>query len=280
MFETNKRPSLGLGILSWRGYDSLKHSLCTYKKQNFFSLFDECRLFLPEMEQEGERIASEFGLSFSGSKDNLGILGGFESLALSMKSDFVLLLENDLPLIVNFDQARDELHRGLALLESGKVQVVRMRSREFPGQNFASGDKYLRYYSSRTPSIGERATKGMRRVMRPLKASRMIGGAPYVFAAPELRHPKEIVKDPDTGMLVISAAHIPWTNQSILIQKSFFLEKIIAYAKTASTKRRINGFRNLEIEMNSPYWRNSGWSVGLGAGILTHERKNDRGYST
>ncbi|MCT4655421.1 MAG: hypothetical protein N4A65_06400 [Cohaesibacter sp.] len=270
--------AIGLGILSWKGFTSLRASLESYQQQNFLDLFSETHLYLPEMDEEGLAIARDFHIGCGGHRDNLGILGGFEALANDMKSDYVLLLENDLPLIVDHATARKELSAGLALLQSGKAQVVRMRSRAYPGQNFPILDKYRRYYPVTGDSLFARVLKAGRRWMRPEKAQRMISGAPYAFSQPEQQHPEFIHRDEETGMLLVGASHMHWTNQSILINRSFFLEHIIGYAKTAPTTRRINGFQNLEVEMNSPYWRNSGWHVGLGEGILTHERAGDRGY--
>jgi len=40
--------SVGLGILSWRGHASLNQSLKSYAKEDFFSLFDEAMIFLPD----------------------------------------------------------------------------------------------------------------------------------------------------------------------------------------------------------------------------------------
>jgi hypothetical protein len=92
-------PTLGVGILSWRGEDSLRASLESYRREDLFALFDEALLFLPEMTAEGVALANAFELPYEGARTNLGILGGFKALASAMTSDVVLLLENDCPLI-------------------------------------------------------------------------------------------------------------------------------------------------------------------------------------
>ena len=70
-----------------------------------------------------------------------------------------------------------------------------------------------------------------------------------------------------------------WTNQSIMINRDFFLNNIIDVAEEMETKRRINGFKNLEIEMNSDYWRQSVLGFAIPKGIFTHQRLGDQGYS-
>ncbi|MCV6602380.1 MAG: hypothetical protein OIF54_12635 [Cohaesibacter sp.] len=278
MSEKDNSPlPIGIGILSWKGYASLHASLKSYDEQKFLDLFAEKHLFLPEAEQQGRIIAQENGLTHSEHPDNLGILGGFEALASNMTSDYVLLLENDLPLITDQKTAYQELKNGLALLKQEKAQVIRMRSRRYPGEAFTTKEKYKRYYATPNASSFDHSMQALRRLIRPNKANRLIGTAPYLHHKPENHHP-EIIRDCETDFLLIDAKHIHWTNQSILINRHFFLEQIIGYAKTAKTKRTANGFKNLEIEMRSPHWHKSGWKVGLGQGILTHARKGDRGY--
>ena len=72
---------------------------------------------------------------------------------------------------------------------------------------------------------------------------------------------------------------MPWTNQSILVNRDFFLNKIIPLARSVKTNRHANNLPNLEIELNkTPKWRESGWKIACGPGLFTHERVGDRGY--
>ena len=43
-----KPSTIGLGVLSWRGADSLNSTLKSYAKVDLFSLFDEVVVFLPD----------------------------------------------------------------------------------------------------------------------------------------------------------------------------------------------------------------------------------------
>jgi hypothetical protein len=255
---------LGLGILSWGGLASLRASLESYAAGDLFSLFDESLVFLPEMTAEGAALANAFELPYEGSKANLGILGGFKALASQMTADVLLLLENDCPLIERHAEAARQL--GIAKKAVGQEEVVvfRMRHVERPGQKFPSLPKYLRYH-------GPGPLAPIRRALRPGKARRLAGGAVYAEAAPEKRFPDLIERRPE-GWLSVSAACLPWTNQSVVVRRDFYLGTIIAEAEAHPSPRRVNGFPDIEKEWNAPRWRCSGWRVGVDKGLFTHER--------
>lgn len=255
---------LGVGILSWGGLDSLRASLQSYAAADLFSLFDETLLFLPEMTAEGAAVANAFELPYEGSAANLGILGGFKALASAMTSDVLLLLENDCPLIEPKAEAARQLGLARKAVGEGDVVVFRMRHVEKPGQKFAALPKYLRYHGpGRLPSL--------RRALRPQKARRLAGSAVYAEAAPEKRFPDLIERKPE-GWLSVSAACLPWTNQSVVVRRDFYLGTIIAQAEARPSPRRVNGFPDIEKEWNAPQWRGSGWRIGVDRGLFTHER--------
>lgn len=270
-------PGIGLGILSWKGYPSLTHALESYASADFLKLFAERHLFLPEEANEGHAIAQRFGMTSSGAARNLGILGGFDRLAHALTSPIVVLLENDLPLIEPLDLAADEIRQGAALLKSGKAQVVRLRSRRLPGADL-SAVKYHRYFPRPEDGPTARTFKAALRALRPGKARRVSALSLYACEDPASLYPQVVRRDPETGFFLVSAGHIPWSNLGIMIEREFFLERILGYAKRAPVRRQINGFRNIEIEMNSPYWRRSGWHVATRHGLFTHARVGDRGY--
>ncbi len=271
-------PDIGVGILSWKGYGSLRAALETYREQDFLSAFAERHIFLPEAEDEGRQLAAAHRLTLGESADNLGILGGFDALVSQMTAPYVLLLENDLQLTVPVDTALEELHRGLRLLQNGTCQVIRMRNRKRPGKPMMGLDQYLRFYPQGPDGAADRALKIMRRTVRPYKARRLATHSLYAFEDPSSLHPDVIRRDPETGFFVVSSRYINWSNLAILIERRFFIEKVLGFAKANPSRRGVNGFQNIEIEMNSPYWRSSGWHVGTGDGIFTHIRLGDRGY--
>ncbi len=271
----DKAGSIGLGILSWKDRLSLENALKSYQDENFFSLFDQTHVFFAEQSSEDHALAAQFGVSSSGDDENLGILGGFEALGQAMKTDYIVLVENDCPLIENFEEAKKQIEASLRLLKSGDVEVVRLRSLREPGELFNTVDKYKRMHGSTFPSF-------LKRLFRPMKAQALAGIAPYVEKRPNEKFPSQVLKTNEASNLgpiyKVDTRYLKWTNQSIMMRREFFLNQVIDYAKTAKTTRRVNGFRNLEIEMNSSHWRNNDWYVGMPQGIFTHRRVGNRGY--
>lgn len=271
--------SLGLGILSWKGGDTLKISLESYRKENLFSLFDKTIIFLPEQQNYETQIAQEFNLEIYGHSENLGILGGFKALAMSITSDYILLLENDCPLIENFSEAQKQILFAKNLLETHQANVIRLRHREYAGQDWGVVRKYREYYPASNAPCLEKILCYLKRRLRPNKANRLKGWSIY---APESKNtslfPDIAHYDFDNDIYYVDSAYLPWTNQSILIKRDFFLNTIIKYAENAPTKRRINAFRNLEIEMNSHFWQQGKFKIAIPKGLFTHQRIGHRGY--
>lgn len=270
---------IGLGILSWKGAESLLSSLVSYKQENLFSLFDEKVIFLPEQREIETDIAREAGLTIFGHPQNLGILGGFKALAESMTAEYVLLLENDCPLIENYREAKRQIEHSVHLLETGKADIIRLRSRRFAGQDWETVRKYRAYYPEETASFPTKIISVFKRLCRPFKTSRLKAWSLYVSHKEVTKFPNHIVYDAENDIYTVSSRYMPWTNQSIFLRRDFFLNDIIKYAENAPTTRRINGFRNLEIEMNSAYWRNKNYTIAIPAGLFTHKRIGERGYS-
>ncbi len=271
--------TIGLGILSWKGGDSLKTSLASYAQENLFSLFDENVIFLPEQRAYETQIAQDFNLKIFGHTQNLGILGGFKALASAMTADYILLLENDCPLIENFAEAKRQIMLGQSLLENGTAHIIRLRHRQYAGQDWSVLRKYRILYPAPNASWLQILKCSLKRSLRPQKAERLKGWSIY---APESLgkslFPDVVQYYSDDDYYVTDSAYLPWTNQSILMKRDFFLNMIIAYAESADTTRRINGFRNLEIEMNSNFWQQGHFKIAIPKGLFTHQRIDDRGY--
>ena len=265
--------SVGLGVLSWRGHKSLQQALDSYHKQNFFSLFDEAMIFLPDPDRNVENIASKYSLRVETSPENKGILAGMEEIATRLETDYIFFTENDCPLIENRTESKRQICKALDLLVDDRACVARMRHVKQPGEKFTTLNKYKRMHPYPDNFIAK-----IRRILRPAKAHRLSGTAIYGEKHPDRKFPRSIENVGDDFYLVNSDT-MPWTNQSILIKRAFFMDVILPYCKTAPLRRTANGFRTLEIELNrSDFWTKSGWKIGCGPGLLTHNRVNDRGY--
>lgn len=266
-------PTIGLGVLSWRGHRSLDAAMTTYQKADFFSLFDECVIFLPDPDEDVQTIAAKYPLRIETDPANAGILVGMEEIAKRLKTDYIFFTENDCPLLEPRDEAERQITKSLELLISGQAKMARMRHVKQYGETFNIIDKYYRYF----PNPDTIAAK-LRRLFRSEKAHRLSGAAIYGCDDPAKKFPKDIT-DAGDGFYLVDVAVLAWTNQSIMIERDFFLNTIIPYSKSIPLGRNINGFRSIEIELNrSKFWTKSEWKIACGPGLLTHKRANDRGY--
>ena len=259
-----------IGILSWNGYDSLLNSLKSYEKNGLSKLTNYKFICLPEFKKEGIKIAEAFSYKPILVKENLGILGGFKTLVENMPEGPILLLENDLPLIENHNETYNQIYKSLNFLSKKNVIQVRLRSRYNPGSPFVGIQKYNNLWSDDFIS-------NFKRKLRPNKAKKIIGTSIYVLEEPDVRHPKYVTKL-SNGFYNVSSAVLNWANLAILVDKKKYLDIIIKKAESVKSTKNINGFKNIEIELNSSWWRNKNFEIIVAPGIFTHRRLSDRGY--
>lgn len=275
--KAENKPKIGIGVLSWRGYTSLRAALETYHAQDLFSLFDEKFVFLPEMSEEGITIARDFGMTYAGSDKNLGILGGFQALAQNMISDYILLCENDFGLIEDLNSARAQIDRAMASLTRGETQVWRFRHRKTPGEVWAI-EKGLRYWPRDNAPALEKIWASARRLLRPDKAARLKWYATFIYDDPEERFP-DTVRRVEGGDLLVRSDMMNWSNNPFLINRKFYLETVIPAAIAQTRGRMINGFPTIETELNRGWWRAQKYWIGIAnPGLFSHARYGDRGY--
>ncbi|NNC36460.1 MAG: hypothetical protein HKO02_03305 [Hyphomonadaceae bacterium] len=268
-----KHGTVGLGILSWRGHKSLRLALDSYLDRDFFALFDEGMIFLPDPDKYVRAVADEYPLRIETSPENKGIMAGMEEIANRLETDYIFFTENDNPLLENRVESKRQIEKALDLLHDDTACMARMRHIKHPGDKFTTLHKYKWMHPTPDNFVGK-----LRRAFRPAKARRVSGTAIYAEDYPDQRFPDSIQNVGD-GFYLVDADTLPWTNQSILIKRSFFIETILPYCKENPSNRTANGFPTLEIELNrSKFWLRSGWKIACGPGLLTHERVNDRGY--
>ena len=259
-----------IGILSWKGYDSLENSLYSYKKYGLSNMTDHKFICLPEYTEEGIKIAQKYNYKPILINKNLGILGGFKLLAEKMPKGPILLLENDLELIENKKETFSQLQKSINLLNEHRLIQVRLRSRKNPGEPFVGLRKYKNYWSDNFISR-------IKRFLRPFKARKLIGTSTYYFEEPEKIHP-EIIKKIHKGFYLVPSSVLTWANLAILVDRDVYLQTIIKKAEQIKSKKNINGFKNIEIELNNSWWRKKEFKILITPGLFKHNRLSHRGY--
>lgn len=271
-------PDTGLGILSWKGYDSLTASLDSYKQAGFLDIFAEKLVFLPEIEQIGIDIAEKYNIPYAGTPENLGILGGFKAMAEKMTSKYVLLIENDFQISHGVSDVFTPILRAIESLEKGEARMWRFRNLQFPGQPIQT-KKTVKYWPADKASLPAKILAGSRRILRSAKAHRLKGMTVYTHNNPAEKFP-DVIKQTTSGDYLVRSDVMSWSNNLFLIEREFFLNKIIPEAERNIGGRLINGFPTIETELNrSHWWRDQKFWIGISnPGLFTHDRKGDRGY--
>tara|TARA_Y100000589_G_C26877911_1_gene516760 strand:- start:147 stop:710 length:564 start_codon:yes stop_codon:yes gene_type:complete len=182
----------------------------------------------------------------------------------------LLLLENDLLLVENGNATFNLIKESLEHLYKYNAVQVRLRSIKDPGEPFHSLNKYKNYWD-----IGN--FKKIKRFFRPNKAKKLIGTGIYVEKKPHLKFPKYISKLENNSYL-ISSEIMNWSNLAIMVDREFYLKVIIKEAEITNSNKKINGFKNIEIELNKKWWRDKKWNLIITDGLFKHSRVDDRGY--
>jgi hypothetical protein len=273
---------VSVGILSYRAPKTIAATLDAYAKHNFLDIFSEVKLFFQCVSDEDIQIAEKHKLEWCGRADNIGIQNGMRWVVENLNSEYILYLENDCPLVVDATTAEFEINRAVKYLASGQIDVMRLRSRFTPGEQFADVRKYTTVH---TPSeIDERFVQTdevqishqpewrrfLKRFFYPSYGIRMMGRSLYIEKGPERLFPKYVWKT-DDGMYIVDSKVINWTNQSILTTKEFFLQ-MLDHADRHPRSRTVNGFQDMEKPLNGRWWRQQHFKIGVSDGLFTHKR--------
>ncbi|HER34265.1 MAG: hypothetical protein JXJ30_00415 [Halothiobacillaceae bacterium] len=264
---------VGVGLLSWRAPATLEATLESHVSKDLFSLFDEHLIFFQERSASDIEVAERFGLRHDGNCENTGIVGGVRALVERLDCEYLLLLENDGPAVESREEIRRQLDAALSDMVSERIPVFRFRSRRDPGEGLASVEKFYRYYADRVPAPHGHSPlmSRLRRLLRPAKARRMLGASAYANCRPDEVFPG-VFERTACGNLVVDSRYINWTNQSVLVDRRWIQEVILPYVDAHSSNRLVNGFSDIEKELNGDWWREQEFPVGLVPGVFTHRR--------
>ncbi len=276
------RPSsktIGLAVLSWKSPLTVKASLQTYIDRNLFSLFDDAVICFQEIDETDIALANEMKIRYAGSPVNTGIQGGFRMANESLDTDYIIVLENDMPMTTSLESAEKQISDCIQLLEDGVIDMARLRSRFNPGEQFRAAEIYSTLFPVRQPHSDWADTesidtappwlKWLRRNMRPGKARKWSGRSVYIEQYPERIFPKIINRQQD--YLIVDSSALPWTNQATLISRKLMGE-LLDYADNHPSSRTVNGMQDFEKALNCKYWKKRHFRIAVTPGIFTHMR--------
>lgn len=221
---------LSIGILSYRAHETLKASLRSHVQSGLTSLSEHFFIYFNDLDNDDITIANEFNLPYHGAK-NSGIYGGFRAIAEKCETDYVLILENDI-ITLQHENIYDCIQSCLQDMKAHAINVFSLRSRITPGQGLSS-KKYKLAFGLQNP-IQETAAPYKAtffdKVSMLLKhgyRSKFKGRAIMFEQHPEKVHPDAISKLHSENY-VTDSRFCNWSNQSVLVKKSFFLDIIYA----------------------------------------------------
>jgi hypothetical protein len=167
-----------------------------------------------------------------------------------------------------------ELEKNLELIETGKIDIMRLRSRWNPGDPFQDVCKYSKIHKPREihPDFKEHhkiaKTSPIAKYLNPWKARKLASRALYIEKNPEQICP-ELHKEGD--MYIGDSSVLNWTNNPVLMRRQLFLS-LLDYADAHPSSRTVHGFQDLEKPLNCRWWRRQHFRIGVGEGIFTHNR--------
>ena len=276
--------TIGFGIISWRSPKTLRATLEAHIEANLTAAFDESLIYFQDPSEADTALAKEFGIPFEGGA-NAGIAEGMRRVAQNLSTDLVLLLENDCPVVESFHQIGRQIEELRERFGRGELDLARLRHRFRVGAGL-SLTKYFRYYPvhelhpefdqhRQLSAVAPRWISIARRWMRPKKAQALKGRSIYVEKRPDhvfpgaIRHLSGEVGD---ALYLTDSRYLNWTNQSVLLPKAFFLETLMPYVDAHPCNRTSNGFQSPEKVLNTRWWREQRYRIGVGRGLFTHQR--------
>ena len=262
-----KEQSLAMVILSWKKPEHLDKTLQSYHDNGLFDLFDESLIFFQQISDDDRWVAKKYRLPCTGTEHNVGIAQGFALALAAVQSEYIVFLEEDCVLIEENPFVNEEISYAKQCLMKGLAHVCRLRHRWVPGDQFTTVDKFKKYHF--LPGEPFNFKKVIRRYLRPHKYQKLIGTSVYVHDYPHYFYPNYIRKLAE-GRYLVSSQVMNWTNQSIMFKKKWALETILPYVKEHPSRRVVNGFQDIEKNLNCAWWRKQDFKIYAGPGLFTH----------
>jgi hypothetical protein len=267
---------LSVGVLSFRAHQTIRRALELHANAGLTKLPAEFFVYFNALCAEDEQLAKAAGVPYRGSPRNTGIYGGFRAIAEFATHPYILILENDIVPLEGADIAGC-LESCLSDMREHGIKIFCLRSRAFPGQG-GTWRKYAKCFpiidpinpniSPCKPSV----TSKISMLMAHGYLSKFYGSAIYIEKNPEKVQPRAIRKLP-SGNYITDSRFRNWSNQSVLVERDYFLNTICRRVEEKPDRRLVHGFQDIERALNSWWWRRQREPMGHAAqGVFTHAR--------
>lgn len=276
--------TVGVAVLGFKAMETTRHTLENHLRNGLYGLFDDAVICWQAAREEHVRMSEGLGVRTVARPDNLGIQGGFRWIWETLKTDYMIVLENDFPVCVSPESMKAQFRESMRHLIEGRVDLVRLRNRYNPGPQNRFAGMYSRFWPVRekdprwadTEALDDAPAwrKALRRLLRPGKAARWAGRSPYIERFPERLFPRRIARiGPD--FFAVDSWVLPWTNQATLIAHDL-MGRLLDFADAHPSSHFVNAEGNrlqtLEPPLNRLWWRRRHFRIGVPEGVFTHDR--------
>ncbi|OCA02960.1 hypothetical protein [Akkermansia glycaniphila] len=274
--------TVGLAILSYKSPQTLSKTLENYARVHLKEMFDDACVVFQSVGPKDLAVADKWEYRTVASGHYLGVIEDLRLTLENMRTDYILLMENDCPIESNLSErdVRAELEKAVRLLADGEADMVRLRHAWRPGGSSNAAAKYSRYYdvnqlsaswqNAEKLSNSPQWVKKMRRLLFPKEARHSIGRAVYVEENPHLCFPDDIRKV--GSFYIVDSAVFPWTNQPSLIPRRFLEQSLVRLSRVQQGLVNMSP-DDLERLFNSRRWDSEHFRIAISKGIFTHTLK-------
>ena len=243
-----------LSLLTWKSPETLRATLTSLAP--IAEAFQDRLVLCQEGHSAEIALALDFGYRAQVTTENLGILGGLKEAVLRAKCDPVLLLENDAHFLGTAEDI-DTLTYIAKQLSENKVDFACLMDRRKGPR-----PRYFKYWKKTWPP--QRKLTGL---LRPATAEAIKADA--IALMPEGEQSCDFAKTLSQALWQTSSHSYMWSNRAKFVSKSFFLQKLTAFAQANPTERRVNGLIDLEHQINAPQQRH--WYRKQAFDIILHK---------
>lgn len=276
--------TVGIAVLAYKARETTRQTVENHLRNGLYELFDEAVVCWQAAGRAEEALMARLGVRCVTRPENLGIQAGFRWIWETLRTDYLIVLENDFPVCVPPESMRGQFREAMARLEAGEVDLVRFRNRYNPGPQNRFAQMYSRFWPirERDPRWADTEeldaspawVKALRRTLRPGKALRWAGRSPYIERWPERLFPRFIRRiGPD--FFAVDSWVLPWTNQATLISHELMgrlLDFADAHPSSVFVCAEGNRMQTLEPPLNRRWWRRQHFWIGVPEGVFTHSR--------
>ena len=232
---------LSIGILTHNAPATLRNTLESYKKVNFFKYSNDiyCVIQQSDLQVQEIDICIAYGVTPIALNNNGRMAGGFMSIVHHAKNPYILFLENDFVV----EKTEEDVDKNMQFVFNnlGKYDYIKLRSRQNAGE----------------PNCA------LTLIGRELENKHHLSETMYWITHPDVTFSEYIkLANDDPKYYMSNSECCSYTNNPYVCSKDFFMTYVAPHCVFG-----------LNIECQIPeFWKKEQHSCVFGDGIFTHKR--------